>query len=105
MAINHSTSRTVRTHAFPSDRRECPEQGGSSASSTRSVRSVGKEIGEQAFADWLATQTASTPRDDNAVRIADVLWPLIEQGVLRIPRPGYLVKRGRGRIVVEPADS
>ncbi|MDE0005594.1 MAG: hypothetical protein OXQ29_23130 [Rhodospirillaceae bacterium] len=68
-------------------------------------KSVGKEIGERAFADWIAARTASNPRDDNAVRIADALWPLVEQGVLRIPRPGYLVKRGRGRIVVEPADS
>ena len=43
--------------------------------------------------------------DDNAERIAAALWPLIEQGSLRIPRGGFLVKRGRGRIVVEPAST
>ena len=66
-------------------------------------KSVGADIGDRAFADWLATQSAAVPEDPNAVRIADALWPLIENGSLRIPRGGYLVRRGRGRIVVEPA--
>ena len=43
--------------------------------------------------------------DDNAERIAAALWPLIEQGSLRIPRGGYVVKRGHGRIAVEPAST
>ena len=66
-------------------------------------KSVGTDIGERAFADWLAAQSAETPEDANAARVADALWPLIENGSLKIPRGGYVVRRGRGRIVVEPA--
>ncbi|MDE0254376.1 MAG: hypothetical protein OYG32_06240 [Rhodospirillaceae bacterium] len=67
-------------------------------------KSVGADIGERAFADWLAAQTAQTPDDAQAARVADALWPLVEDGSLKIPRGGgYLVRRGRGRIVVEPA--
>ncbi len=65
-------------------------------------KSVGDEIGERAFAEWLSTQPSET-RDDNAERIGDALYALIQQGRLMIPRGGYLVKRGRGRVVVEPA--
>ena len=34
--------------------------------------------------------------------IVDTLWPLVQQGRLAIPRGGYLVRRGHGRIIVEP---
>ena len=66
-------------------------------------KSVGTEIGEQAFAAWLASQPAAAKADANAALIVDALWPLVQQGALAIPRGGYLVRRGRGRIVVEPA--
>ena len=67
-------------------------------------KSVGTEIGEQAFAAWLASQPAATAKADaNAALIVDTLWPLVQQGALAIPRGGYLLRRGRGRIVVEPA--
>ena len=66
-------------------------------------KSIGADIGERAFADWLATQSAEAPEDRNAGQVAEALWPLIENGALKIPRGGYLVRRGRGRIVVEPA--
>ena len=65
-------------------------------------KSVGNEIGEQAFAAWLASQPAAAA-DANAALIVDTLWPLVQQGALAIPRGGYLLRRGRGRIVVEPA--
>ena len=67
-------------------------------------KSVGTEIGEQAFAAWLASQPVATAKADaNAALIVDTLWPLVQQGALAIPRGGYLLRRGRGRIVVEPA--
>ena len=67
-------------------------------------KSVGNEIGEQAFAAWLASQpAAAAAADANAALIVDTLWPLVQQGALAIPRGGYLLRRGRGRIVVEPA--
>ena len=67
-------------------------------------KSVGEEVGERAFAAWLASQGAADGKEDgNVATIVDALWPLIEQGALAIPRGGYLLRRGRGRIIVEPA--
>ena len=70
-------------------------------------KSVGDEIGEQAFAAWLSSQSASAAgqTDQNATLIVDTLWPLVQQGTLAIPRGGYLLRRGRGRIIVERARS
>ena len=66
--------------------------------------SVGNEVGERAFAEWLALQGAAKGKPDgNAATIVDTLWPMVEQGTLAIPRGGYLIRRGRGRIIVEPA--
>ena len=66
-------------------------------------KSVGNEVGERAFAEWLALQGAGQEPDGNAATIVDTLWPMVEQGALSIPRGGYLIRRGRGRIIVEPA--
>ena len=70
-------------------------------------KSVGDEIGEQAFAAWLSShRTASGARfDENAALIVDTLWPLVQQGTLAIPRGGYRLRRGRGRIIVERSKS
>ena len=64
-------------------------------------RSVGDEIGERAFAEWLSSRPVAKA-DENAAMIVDTLWPLVQQGTLAIPRGGYLLRRGRGRIIVEP---
>ena len=67
-------------------------------------KSVGTEIGDKAFAEWLSSRSGgSNEEDPNAEMIVDVLWPLVQAGTLRIPRGGYLLRRGRGRIIVEPA--
>ena len=65
-------------------------------------KSVGEEIGTAAFAKWLAAQPTEPkiPTDKNAEQIAAALDPLVKTKKLRIPRGGYLVKRGRGRVVV-----
>ena len=69
-------------------------------------KSVGEEIGERAFAEWLASQGgARTKADANAVLIVDALWPMVQRGTLAIPRGGYRIRRGRGRIIVESARS
>ena len=65
-------------------------------------KSVGNEVGEKAFAEWLSSRPAAAP-DGNATLIVDTLWPMVQQGTLAIPRGGYLIRRGRGRIIVEPA--
>ncbi len=43
-------------------------------------KSVGDEIGDKAFMDWLRKQPAgmAEPDDNNAILIADTLIPLIE---------------------------
>ena len=70
-------------------------------------KSVGDEIGDQAFAAWLSSQSqpAGAAADKNAALIVDTLWPLVQEGTLSIPRGGYLLRRGRERIIVEPARS
>ena len=69
-------------------------------------KSVGDAVGERAFAEWLAAQEADKGKaDGNAALIVDTLWPIVEQGTLAIPRGGYVIRRGRGRIIVEPAGS
>ncbi len=66
-------------------------------------KSVGEDIGEKAFVDWLRKKPAVVAEleDKNAALIADTLIPLIEKNKLQIPRGGYLVRRGRGRVTVE----
>ena len=66
-------------------------------------KSVGDEVGTRAFAEWLALQGAGQEPDGNAAMIVDTLWPMVQEGALAIPRSGYLIRRGRGRIIVEPA--
>ena len=69
-------------------------------------KSVGDEIGQKAFAAWLLSRVEGTAMSDaNAAIIVDTLWPLVERGTLAIPRGGYLIRRGHGRIIVEPARS
>ena len=67
-------------------------------------KSVGEEIGTRAFAEWFANQDtrAVSAVDKNADQIKAAIEPLIERGQLRIRRGGYLVRRGRGRVIVEP---
>ena len=67
-------------------------------------KSVGEEVGEPAFVAWLESQReAAGEADGNAAKTVDVLWPLVEEGRLAIPRGGYLLRYGRGRIIVEQA--
>ena len=70
-------------------------------------KSVGEEIGDVAFMDWLRKKPVAVAEleDKNAVLIADTLIPLIEKNKLQIPRGGYLVRRGHGRVIVVRPDS
>ena len=48
-------------------------------------KSVGDEIGTQAFFAWLFSYEApGTTADANAALIVDTLWPLVQQGTLSI---------------------
>ncbi len=69
-------------------------------------KSVGDKIANRAFAEWYrqkASAKAGAPVDQNAELIASTLLPLAKAGKLRMGRGGYLVKRGRGRVIVSRA--
>ncbi len=61
-------------------------------------KSVGEKIGTTAFAKWLAAQPTAPkePVDKSAERIVAALEALTKESKLRLPRGGYLVKRGWG---------
>ena len=68
---------------------------------------MGQEIADKAFTAWLEQLPTETtnPEDKNAKLILKTLEPLVLGNKLKIPRGGYLVRRGRGRIIVEQARS
>ncbi len=66
-------------------------------------KSVGPAIADEAFAKWLQQAVAEPEEDENARAISDALWGLIQEGRLSIRRGGYAVRRGRGRVIVQPA--
>ncbi len=71
-------------------------------------KSVGDSIGEKAFESWLKLQPVkggSEPGDKNAELVAATLGKLCGAGKLRIKRGGYLVTRGRGRVIVTTHES
>ncbi len=66
-------------------------------------KSLGAAIADEAFAKWLVQAVEPPETDKDAERISDALWSLIQDGKLSIRRGGYIVRRGRGRVIVEPA--
>jgi hypothetical protein len=70
-------------------------------------KSFGPEIADKAFAEWLTEQPKeiAEPEDMNAKVIQETLEPMVMSNKIKIPRGGYLVRRGRGRVIVERARS
>ncbi|MDP6707709.1 MAG: hypothetical protein QF893_15305 [Alphaproteobacteria bacterium] len=70
-------------------------------------KSVGDDIAAKAFAEWFANKpekAAAVSTDKTAEAIADAVMSLIERRKIKgLPRGGYVVKRGRGRVMVVPA--
>ena len=68
-------------------------------------KSLGNDIANKAFGEWLNSRPVQAVEavDEDAELIAEVLLERINQGELRIPRGGYLVRRGRGRVIVVSA--
>ena len=66
-------------------------------------KSLGDGFAIRAFAEWLSNHSDGSTQmvDKNARAISQALQPLIEDGKLAIPRGGYLVRRGRGRVIIE----
>ncbi len=70
-------------------------------------KSLGREIADRAFAEWLASLPGEKPdtADKNAEAIAELITPAVLDKKIKLPRGGYVVRRGRGRVVVERAQS
>lgn len=66
-------------------------------------RSVGSPIADEAFAKWLVQSVEAPETDENAEIISNALWDMIREDKVAIRRGGYVVRRGRGRVIVEPA--
>lgn len=64
-------------------------------------KSLGTAIADEAFDKWRSSQSTEPEGDPNRKKIEDTLWPLVQEGSLSIRRGGYIVRRGRGRVIVE----
>lgn len=64
-------------------------------------KSLGTAIADEAFDKWRASQSTDPEDDPNKAIIQDTLWKLVQDGSLSIRRGGYIVRRGRGRVIVE----
>ncbi len=62
------------------------------------------DIAREAFAKWLEKYGASAG-DKHAAALAVMVLRAIQSEGLQLPRGGYIVRRGRGRVIVEPADT
>ena len=64
-------------------------------------KSIGDELGNEAFSKWYSTQEIiEVVTDPNIEMIEKALAPLTKK--LRIPRgSAYRIRRGRGRFIVE----
>ena len=67
-------------------------------------KSIGPTIADEAFSRWLDQRAEEPKADANAEVIRDALWGLVREGKLFIRRGGYIVRRGRGRVIVEPRE-
>ena len=69
--------------------------------------SIGDELGTRTFLQWLRDKPALGVQgrpDKTAAAIAEAVERLIaERRIKSIPRGGYVLKRGRGRVRIEPA--
>ncbi len=65
-------------------------------------KSVGPQIANNAFTEWVRAN-AGGQDDRNIEVLSDAIEAAIKQHKLTFPRGGYLVRRGRGRVIVEPA--
>ncbi len=65
-------------------------------------KSVGEDIGNRAFARWLKAlkKRDSGPVDKTAELIEERIADLIKKKKISIPRGGYLLTRGRGRVIL-----
>lgn len=65
-------------------------------------KSIGPEIADRAFAEWLTAEpSGGNGVDRNAEIIQEAVMSLVREQNLQFPRGGYFVRRGHGRVIVE----
>jgi hypothetical protein len=69
-------------------------------------KSLGEDIANSAFSEWLSAESTNGHEgmDRNAAAIQEAIEGVVLEGKARIPRGGYFVRRGRGRVIVEHAE-
>jgi len=69
-------------------------------------KSVGDNIANAAFTEWLSDQgrTADPGMDKNMVALLQAIEPMVLAKNIHIPRSGYIIRRGRGRVILEHPD-
>src|SRR5690348_15524400 len=68
-------------------------------------KSIGDRLGEITFSKWLKQQPKKAAKvvDSGAEKLVEVITPLVMDKKVRIPKTGYFIKRGRGRVIVMAA--
>ncbi len=92
----------------PSEKEKARQEIAERVARLRALR-LAKEAADKEAAEeakWLKNKPkagAAAPRNRNAELIAETLGKLVLSGGVRIPRGGYIVTRGRGRVIVTRA--
>jgi hypothetical protein len=70
-------------------------------------KSLGEDIANSAFSEWLSAESTDGPvgMDRNAAAIQEAIESVVLAGKARIPRSGFFVRRGRGRVIVEQPEA
>ena len=63
---------------------------------------LGKDRADRAFLERQKELASEVKVDPRTQQIAAAIEKLIEETGLKIPPGGYIVRRGRGRVIVEP---
>ena len=68
-------------------------------------KSLGDAIADKAFTAWIETVGTheAVSQDSGADTIMALLAPKVLAGEIKIPRGGYIIRRGHGRVIVERA--
>jgi hypothetical protein len=70
-------------------------------------KSLGDTIANSAFSEWLSAESINGHEgmDRNVAAIQEAIEAVVLAGRARIPRSGFFVRRGRGRVIVEQPEA
>jgi hypothetical protein len=67
-------------------------------------KNLGADIADEAYAKYLATLPAKEEAkvDKNIQAMTDLVTPAVMDRSIKLPMKGFVVTRGRGRVIVKP---